>query len=50
MATYVLWLCLLPLVASSALEDAANTFGRPAPYSGMFSFQILLEAKYLLTV
>jgi hypothetical protein len=50
MATAVLWLCLLPLVASSALEDAANTFAHPAPYSGMFSSQILLKAKYLSTV
>jgi hypothetical protein len=33
-----LWLCLLPLLACSALEEAASNF---SPYTGKISFQIL---------
>jgi hypothetical protein len=47
MTTAVLWLCLLPLVACSALEDTAKI---STPISGKFSYRILLKAKYLSTV
>jgi hypothetical protein len=47
MATAVLWLCLLPLVACSALEDVAKA---SAPNSGKFSSPKILKANYLSTV
>jgi hypothetical protein len=47
MATTMLWLCLLPLVACSALEDAEKT---SESSSGKLDFRILLKAKYMPTV